>query len=401
MSTDPVNIPLAMLAVFGTAKLLAEVFERLRQPGIVGEILAGVLIGPAVLGWVTPSPILSTLADLGVMFLLFRVGLETHPRQLMELRRAALVVASLGVLVPFLLGWWIMELWGEPHIEAIFVAAALVATSVGITAQILSARGLLSERASRVILAAAVIDDVLGFMVLAVVSAVAREHVRVPELLLSGGLAMAFTAIVAGFGSHTVARVLPWLQRGLRAGEVQFNVAMVAMFALAVIATSTGVAALIGAFLAGMAFSESVGQRVQTLSSGVSELLTPFFLVGIGLHLDLRAFANISTLTLACVITAVAVASKLVGCGVGALALKFGPADALRIGAGMVPRGEVGMVVAQIGLRMNVISPATYGAVVLVAVVTTLIAPVMLHAAFRGVKGEDSDSDHVEEMSIS
>ncbi len=385
-----------MLAVFGTAKLLAEVFERLRQPAIVGEILAGVLIGPAVLGWVTPSPILTTLADLGVMFLLFRVGLETRSSQFMKVGRTALLVATLGVVAPFALGWWVMALWGQPRVEAIFVGAALVATSVGITARLLSERGLLGQRASRVILAAAVIDDVLGFMVLAVVSAVAREHVRIPELILSAALAAGFTAVVARFGSGTVIRLFPHIQRGLRTGEVQFNIALIAMFALAAIAASTGVAALIGAFLAGMAFSGSLEERVHTLSSGVSELLTPFFLVGIGLHLNLHALANGPTLALAGVITLIAVASKFVGCGLGALSL--GRADALRVGAGMVPRGEVGMVVAQIGLRVNVISPAIYGAVVLVAIVTTLIAPLMLRAAFAGVEGESAEA--VEELSI-
>jgi Kef-type K+ transport system membrane component KefB len=396
VTPDPGNIALSMLAVFGAAKLLAEVFERLRQPGIVGEILAGVLIGPAVLGWVTPSPILTTLADLGVMFLLFRVGLETHARQLIKVGQTALLVASLGVLAPFVLGWAVMRLSGQPHVESIFVAAALVATSVGITARILSSRGLLHHPASRVILAAAVMDDVLGFMVLAVVSAVAREHVRIPELLLSGALAIGFTAIVAGFGSQTVAHLFPRVERTLRAGEVQFNVAMVAMFGLALVATWTGVAALIGAFLAGMAFSEALDDRVHTLSSGVSELLTPFFLVGIGLHLDLHALSTVPMLALAAAITVIAVVSKLFGCGLGALSM--GRADAYRVGAGMVPRGEVGMVVAQIGLRINVISPGIYGVVVLVAVITTLIAPVLLNSSFRGV--EEQQPDPTEEFSI-
>src|SRR5262249_35860801 len=150
---------------------------------------AGVLIGPSVLGLVAPDQVLTALADLGVMFLLFRVGLEVRPRDLMEVGRTALVVASLGVIIPFALGLGVMQLLDEPRMESIFVAAALVATSVGVTAQILSAGGLLAERASRVILAAAVIDDVLGFMVLSAVSAVAREHVRVAELGLSAALA--------------------------------------------------------------------------------------------------------------------------------------------------------------------------------------------------------------------
>lgn len=389
MESAAADITLATLTVFGSAKLFAEVFERLKQPGIIGEILAGVLIGPAVLGWVSPSQILTTLADLGVMFLLFRIGLEVRPRQLINVGSTALVVASLGVVVPFVLGWAVMYLWGKPQVESIFVAAALVATSVGITAHVLSARGLLHQRASRIILAAAVIDDVLGFMVLAVVSAVARERVRIPELILSSALGAGFTAIVARWGTRTVKRIFPRVERGLRAGDVQFNLAMVTLFGLALIAVYVGVAALIGAFLAGMALSESVESRVHILSLGVSELLTPFFLVGIGLNLDLSALANASTLALTGVITVVAVFSKLAGCGLGAV--RLGRADALRVATGMVPRGEVGMVVAQIGLRMNVISPGIYDAVVSVAVLTTLIAPLLIDRAFYGLRTMPSE----------
>lgn len=385
-----------MLVIFGTAKLLAEVFERFGQPGIVGEILAGVLVGPAVLGWVVPSQLLSMLADLGVTFLLFRVGLEIRPRDLIKVGSTAILVALLGVIVPFLLGWAVMYLWHQPRLESMFVAAALVATSVGITAQILSTRGLLSHRASRVILAAAVIDDVLGFMVLAVVSAVARGRVTIPDLALSAMLAAGFTTLIANWGTQTVKRVFPHVERNLRAGEVQFNLAMVSLFSLAVIAAYAGVAGIIGAFLAGMALSEWLEPRVHTLSLGVSELLTPFFLVGIGLHFDVRALADRGTLALTSIIMVVAVISKLLGCGLGAL--RLGRPDALRVGAGMVPRGEVGMVVAQIGLRMNAISPGIYAAVVLVAVLTTLVAPFMLNAAFRGIKQRQPEP--VEEFSI-
>ena len=161
------QIPLSMLVVFASAKLLAEIFERLGQPGIVGEILAGVLIGPQVLGWLAPSEVLQHLSDLGVMFLLFRVGLEVKASELMKVGGTALLVAVAGVIVPFFAGWGICALWGEPRLESIFTGAAMVATSVGITAQVLAARGLLDMRASRIILAAAVIDDVLGLIVLA------------------------------------------------------------------------------------------------------------------------------------------------------------------------------------------------------------------------------------------
>src|ERR1051325_2548499 len=140
-------IPLSMLVVVASAKLLSEIFERLGQPGIVGEILAGVLIGPYVLGWLAPNEVLSILSDLGVMFLLFRVGLEVKASELMKVGGTALVVALAGVILPFFMGWGICRLWGAPHLESVFTGAAMVATSVGITAQVLASRGLLDTLA--------------------------------------------------------------------------------------------------------------------------------------------------------------------------------------------------------------------------------------------------------------
>ena len=168
------QIPLSMLVVFASAKLLSEIFERFGQPGIIGEILAGILIGPHVLGWMAPNEILNILSDLGVMFLLFRVGLEVRASELIQVGGTAMLVAVGGVIVPFLAGWGISALWGEPSLESIFTGAAMVATSVGITAEVLAARGLLRTQAARVILAAAVVDDVLGLIVLAVISGLAK-----------------------------------------------------------------------------------------------------------------------------------------------------------------------------------------------------------------------------------
>src|SRR4051812_35958891 len=347
-----VQIPLSMLVVFASAKLLAEIFERLGQPGIVGEILAGVLIGPHVLGWMGPNEVLTILADLGVMFLLFRVGLEVKASELMSVGGTALLTAIAGVIVPFAMGWGIMTLWGEPQLESVFTGAAMVATSVGITAQVLAARGLLATRAARIILAAAVVDDVLGLIVLALVSDLAKGEVRYLDVAITACIAMGFTLVVAKFGTRLARRVMPRMQSTLSFAEAEFAIAMTLLFALSLLAVYAGVAAIVGAFLAGMAISEAVDHRVVDLTNGVAELLVPFFLAGIGLHFDTSAFATRSTLMLAALIFLAAIVSKFVGCGLGALAM--GRRDALRVGVGMVPRGEVGMVVAQIGLRMGV-----------------------------------------------
>jgi Kef-type K+ transport system membrane component KefB len=382
------SITLAMLVVFGSAKLLAELFERLGQPGIVGEILAGVIIGPPVLGWIVPNNMMGALADLGVMFLLFRVGLEVKASELMRVGGTALLVAVLGVIVPFALGAAILMGFGASLVVSVFVGAAMVATSVGITAQVLAAKGLLNRRASRIILAAAVIDDVLGLIVLAIVSSMAEGRVDPLKLATTAIAAMAFTWIVAKWGSPAMRRIVPGVEARFRAGEVQFNLAMLLLFGLALLASYVGVAAIIGAFLAGMALAESTDQRVGDLVHGVTELLLPFFLAGIGMHLDLAPFRNASTLWLAGLIVVAAVASKLIGCGLGALSLGF--QDAVRVGCGMVPRGEVGMVVAQIGLGLGVIPANIYGVVVLMAIATTLIAPPLLNLTHRNVAREQA-----------
>ena len=378
---EALPLPLAMLIIFGSAKLLAEICERVGQPGIVGEILAGALIGPSVLGWITPNDTLKALSDLGVMFLLFGVGLEVKASELLKVGAKATLVATLGVIVPFFAGWGIMSAWGVPQVEAIFVGASMVATSVGITASVLSAKGLLHEVASQIILAAAVIDDVLGLIVLAAVSSVARGHVNFWEIALTAGLAIAFTVVMGLWGTKAANHLMPHFDSRLKADDAKFHIALVFLFGMGLLAQYTGVAAIVGAFLAGLALSDTADARVRTLTRGVSELLVPFFLVGIGLHLNLAAFRSRSTLILGLLILTAAIVTKLIGCGLGALSL--GWQNVLKIGLGMVPRGEVGMVVAQIGLSLAVISSEVYSVVVFMAVATTLVTPLLLKIAFR------------------
>lgn len=378
---DPLPLPLAMLIVFGGAKLFGELCERIGQPGLVGEIIAGALIGPSVLGWVQPNETLKALSDIGVMFLLFGVGLEVKASELMRVGAKATLVATLGVIVPFFAGWAILVAWGAPQIEGVFVGACMVATSVGITASVLSSRGLLHELASKVILAAAVIDDVLGLIVLAVVSAVARGHLNIWEVVLTAVLASAFTVIMALWGPTAVDRFLPHFKSRVKAEEAEFHIALVFLFAMAMLAQYTGVAAIVGAFLTGLAFSDSADSRVRDLTKGVSELLVPFFLVGIGLHFDYRVFLSKSTALLTVVILGAAIVTKVIGCGAGAISM--GWTNVLKVGLGMVPRGEVGMVVAQMGLTLAVISKDVYSVVVVMAVLTTVVTPFLLKIAFR------------------
>jgi Kef-type K+ transport system membrane component KefB len=376
-------LPLALLLIFGTAKLTGEICERLGQPGIVGEILAGVLLGPGALHWVEPNDVIAALGQMGAMFLLFRVGLEVKASELLRLGGRALMVATLGVLATFIASWAIMAAAGATRMESIFVAAALVSTSAGVTAHVLRSEGLIAERASRIILTAAVIDDVLGLLVLALVSNVARGPINIPGLITTTAIAAGFIIFVASIGTRTLQQVLPRIEQKLAARDAQFNLAMVLLFTLAVLAVYAGIAAIIGAFLAGMVLSDIVERRVHDLAHGVTELLVPFFLAGIGLHVDISVFRNSGTVWLTLFIFAAAVLCKLIGCGLGAL--RLGRVDALRIGAGMVPRGEVGMIVAQLGLTLGIIHKPAYAAVVIIAVATTLLAPPLVKFAFTAI----------------
>jgi Kef-type K+ transport system membrane component KefB len=330
---------------------------------------------------VKPEGLVLSLADLGVMFLLFRVGLEIKSSELTKLGARAAMVAAGGVALSLLLTWLVLWFWGFRSIEAIFGSASMAATSVGIGAEVLSARGLLDRRASRIVLAAAVIDDVCGLLVLSVVSGLSKGHINFVAIGSTVVFASAFIAIVARWGTKAAQHLVPRLGSGMHLAEAEFSLSIALLFALSLFSLYTGVAAIVGAFLAGMALAETVGQRVRTLVHGATELLVPFFLVGIGLRVDIAALRSPAMIGLAAILLCAAVAGKIFGCGLGALSL--GTREALRVGAGMIPRGEVTMVVAQLGLTMGVIEPGLFGVVVMVAVATALVAPPLIGVAFR------------------
>lgn len=380
-ATEGVAVLLHLFTMLVAAKLMAELFERLRQPAVAGEILAGVLIGPSVLGWVAPSEVTNTLAEIGVIFLLFTVGLETKPVAIFRVGKSAALVAVLGVIAPLAGGWLLMRAWGGNAIEALFVGTAMVATSVGITARVLGALGLLDAPTSRIILGAAVMDDILGLLVLAVMSSLAAGAINYVEIGITAALAFGFTAFVALIGAPLVTRFAPRIEN-LRVGESLFVFGLALCLGLAAVASYIGVAAIIGSFLAGMALAEAAEDHptMHKQTRGITEFLVPVFLINIGMHLKLDVFRAPSVLLLCFVLTLIAVATKFIACGAGAWNL--GARRAAQVGMGMVPRGEVGIVVAQIGLSLGVITAELYGVVLFMAVATTLIAPPFLKWLF-------------------
>lgn len=394
---DPVaRAALHLAVVLVAAKLGGEAATRLGQPAVLGELLAGVALGnvgllaPWPLEAMKADPALDLLAQLGVLLLLFEVGLESTVREMLRVGLSSLAVAALGVAAPFALGWGAGALLvpeGGPYVHA-FLGAALTATSVGITARVLQDLGRSQSVEARIILGAAVIDDVLGLVILAVVSGVIAAAAR------GGGVSGAAVALVVGRAAAFLVGALvlgAWLSpRLLRAAArlrtrgVLLAAGLAACFGLAWLAAALGLAPIVGAFAAGLVLEEGHSRDftgrgepgLRELVEPIGGFLVPIFFVVMGLRTDLRPFADPSVLGLAAALTAAAVIGKQ-ACALGVVGRGV---DRLSVGVGMVPRGEVGLIFANIGLTLAVggqpvLSPALYSALVLVVVVTTLVTP--------------------------
>lgn len=367
---------LELFLMFGSAKLLAEICRRLRQPPVVGEILAGVILGPSVLALVHPNDLTEGLAEIGAIFLLFMVGLETKPDELLEVGGIASLVATIGVIVPFVFGFLCMEAFKHSLVESIFVGAALVATSVGITARVLADAGALSTRIARVILGAAVLDDILGMIVLAVASSLSTGQINYWQLAAVSVEAIGFSLLILLFGSRVIGGFQPAVAR-LQVRNAAFILAILLCLGLSLASVYIGMAAIIGAFLAGLALADhSKAWGLHETTHPLVEFLTPFFFVLLGAKVNLQTISQRSVLYLAVIVCVLAIISKLIGCGLGAISM--GWKDALRVGLGMVPRGEVGLIVAAVGLSLHTISDEIYTVVVIMSIVTTLFAPPVL-----------------------
>jgi len=370
------KILLDLFVIFSVAKVAGGVFNRLRQPAVVGEILAGMVIGPSVLGLIGHSGFLDIFAEIGVVFLLFMVGLETDITELLRVGKVALGVAMAGVLVPFCLGWGLMAGLHKPLVEALFVATALVATSVGITARVLADLGQLGSRAARVILGAAVADDILGMVVLAVVSGIAKGTFSLPNTALLALEAGAFTAFVIVVGRRAIKPLWARFPK-MHIPQPAFAVGIALCLGLSAAASYIGLAAIIGAFLAGLVSAEAEeAAQLRRRMEPIYDFLVPIFFIIMGSRVDVPRLISMEVLPFGLLITALALAGKFVGCGLAAWGL--GRREAVTIGVGMAPRGEVGIVVAMVGLSRGVISVDIFSVVVMMSVLTTLVTPPLL-----------------------
>ena len=386
------DILLSLFIIFVAAQVGAEIAQRLKLPGVVGEIAAGCVVGPSVLGWVVTNEPLEVLAEIGVVLLLFSVGLETRLDDLKRVGRSAFLVGVLGVAIPFAMGSAWAHLSGFEWNKSLFIAAAFVATSAGITARVLQELGALQRVESRVILGAAVIDDILAMLLLGVVVALqAGGEVNMWSLLVVLAEAVGFLLVIGWVGTRVMRRKSHWLE-GPANPLSPLTIVLALCLGLAFLSTEFGLAAIIGAFLAGMIASETRQQhtlekQVQPLLS----LLTPFFFVITGSKIDLQQLASGDAILTLAIVTAIAIVSKLAGGFLGALPL--GKRSATIVGFGMVPRGEVGVVIASLGLAAGVFSDRTYAIIVAMSLLTAMVTPPVLAWMLKRSGGTVAEPD--------
>ena len=375
-----------------TTKLLGLLSRRIKLPQVVGALLAGIIIGPCVLNIVVENEFITQLSEIGVIFLMFIAGLETDIDALKKQGKASFVIALLGVLIPFVLGLGTTYLFGKfgmeeimgnsnLFLESVFVGVILTATSVSITVETLREMGKLNSSVGNALLGAAIIDDILGIIALSVVSSFADTSVQISVILLKIALYFVFMGAV----SFILYKVLKtWFT-----DSENFKRHVIAVIGLCLLLAYIseeyfGVADITGAFITGLIIS-AVGLKKEKIMFAVDDLsyafLSPIFFASIGLKLVLPDM-SMMIVVYAIVLSIVAIISKICGCALGAKMFKFSNRESLQIGAGMVSRGEVALIVANKGMKLGILSNVIFAPILIVVIVTTIVAPILLKIAF-------------------
>jgi Kef-type K+ transport system membrane component KefB len=392
----PAAFLLALIAIFAAAKLFGELAERIGQPAVLGEMIGGIAIGVSGLRLIDPQqPVLQLLAELGVLLLLFLIGLESDIGRLLAVGGSAMAVALAGVLLPFGGGFAVGKLLGLSTVVSIFLGAALTATSVGITARVFADLGHIKSDEAQVILGAAVVDDILGLILLTVVSGLAGGVTpTVFGVAILFLIAFGFVAAAIVFGSVIARRLLALISH-LRVAKALLFASLMFAFVLAWAANRAGAGLIIGAFAAGLILARTDrGRDIEQEVHAVAQFFIPIFFVLVGAAVDLRSLNPLDPekrryLIIGLTLTAVAIAGKFVA---GYFVFGRRPLRKIVIGVGMIPRGEVGLVFAQLGLMSGLLTAGLYSSVALMVMVTTFIAPPLLRRLLAHGPPEDADS---------
>src|ERR671912_708446 len=376
------------------AKLMAELFHRIKLPIVLGELLAGIIVGPSALGGLPifngePLVILDEtvkhIGEIAAVVILFIAGLEITPREFLRGGAAAFTVGSLGVVVPFFVGYYAFTAFGIEALQSILIATALTANSIAISIQVLTELGKMQTKEALLILGAAIVDDILAIAALSVVTTMVQTGDTTPAILDITFLILKVLGLFAVLliGSVLLIPRILHIERLWRSEGSMEGVTTAAFFGAAGLAAFVGLSPIVGSFSVGMAVaSTKVIKKVEEYVSKLGIIFAPLFFAIIGAQVDLRG-VNIEVLYLSGIIIAIAVATKLVGCGLPALIFLKNKGRAMKVGIGMVSRGEVGLIVAGVGVSSGALSADIYTTVIIMVALTTIITPIWLKIAYR------------------
>ncbi|MEI6512865.1 MAG: cation:proton antiporter [bacterium] len=376
---------LLLILIIAAAKIGGELAEHLKQPAVLGELLVGILLGFTPLRQAVTDPAILFIASIGVILLLFEVGLESELADFLKVGKSAFLVAVIGVVLPLVAGFAIVLAIHGNYQQALFIGAALTATSIGITTRILADIGKLETLEAKIIIGAAVIDDILGLLILAVVLQIVRfGSPDIVEISKAVVIAVLFLVAAIWIGIRYASLLTELIQK-LKTRGVLVTIAFLFCLALALAAEKIGLAEIIGAFAAGLILATTEDRvKIHEQIRPVADIFVPVFFVIVGLQVDLRGLFNsnsplIITIILSLSLIILAIITKLAA-GLGA---PWRGINRLAIGIGMVPRGEVGLIFASIGQREGIIAADLYGQLILVVFVTTLITPLLLKSVMK------------------
>ncbi|HEX6059420.1 MAG TPA: cation:proton antiporter [Gemmatimonadaceae bacterium] len=380
----------SLVAVFVATRLLGELAQRIGQPAVLGELIAGVLLGGSVLGLLDPTdPVIAALSEIGVIVLLFAIGLHTDIRSLVRVGRSAVAVGLVGVALPFAGGYWAATALGVPTLAALVCGAGLTATSIGISARVLSDLGELASPEGQIVLGAAVLDDVVGLIILTIVGTmVAGGDVSTFGIARTAAVAIGFVVAAVLLGGWIAPPLFRAVERIKTAGALGI-VALAFAFAMAALAVQAGSALIIGAFAAGLVLHDTTQRaEIEEAATTIGYFFVPIFFASVGAAVELSSLASRGALLIGGTLIAIGILGKVAA---GFAPFWFGGRKLL-IGVAMVPRGEVGLIFAQLGLASGVIRGQLFGALMLMVLTTTFITPPLLGLlARRRASADDED----------
>ena len=377
------------------AKLMAELFLRLKLPIVLGELLAGIIVGPFALGaffvidgnrLLQINDEIKVLGEIGAIVILFMAGLEMTPKEFLRGGKASFTVGTLGVVVPFFAGFVVFQMFGFDALQSMLIATALTATSIAISIQVLSEFGKIKSPEARLIIGAAVVDDILAIAVLSVVSSIAIgeggvDAIEITDVMITILQVLGFFAVMLLVAVLVIPKLVSprlWKAKGSVEG-----IATASFFGAAALAGSIGLSPIVGAFAVGMALSTSkVFEKIETYIGKIGLIFAPLFFAIIGAQVDLRE-VSWEILGLSGIIIAIAVVTKLFGCGLPAMLFLKSKAQGLKVGIGMISRGEVGLIVAGVGVSSNILTSDVYSTIIIMVAVTTIITPIWMKMEYR------------------